>query len=297
VNDTHTETALAELGGGFVSETAVVDGAAMHYVRGGHGPTLVLMHGFPQDWYGWRRIMPRLATRFTVLAVDLPGVGGSAPLADGYAAVDLARHVHHLVDGLGSGTAHLAGHDIGGCVAYAYARLFPERTRTVAVLEVPIPGIEPQLAPEVDVPLWHVPFHMTPGLPEALVTGRQSTYFRYFFDTFTADATAIGDADVEHYVDAYRRPEQLRSAFEFYRAMPANGSFNAEQTEPVDVPLLLVGGGHLFGPILPELAQSLRANYGWADVRVRVVDDAQHYLVEERPDEVAELLERHAGTG
>ena len=291
----NTPPAVAELGVRFVSGTALVNGTAMHYVRGGRGPTVVLIHGFPQDWYEWRRIMPRLAKRFTVVAVDLPGVGGSAPSADGYAAADLARDVHMLVDGLGLGPAHLVGHDIGGGVAYAYARRFPDQTRTVTVLEIPVPGIEPQLVMEVGASMWHVPFHMTPGLPEALVAGRQSTYFRYFFDTFTTDNTAISDADIEHYADAYREPDQLHSAFEFYRAMPANASFNGEHTEPIAVPLLLVGGEHLFGPIFPRLAESLRANYGWATVQVHVVDDAKHYLVEERPDEVAELIECHTG--
>jgi pimeloyl-ACP methyl ester carboxylesterase len=289
--------AVAELGDGFTAETVTVNSTALHYVRGGRGPTVVLLHGFPQDWYEWRRIMPRLAKRFTVVAVDLPGVGGSAPSADGYAAADLARHVHQLIDGLGLGPVHVVGHDIGGGVAYAYAREFPDQTRTATVLEVPIPGIEPQLAMAVDAPMWHVPFHMTPGLPEALVAGRQSTYFRYFFDTFTTDNTAISDADIEHYADAYRELDQLRSAFEFYRAMPANGSFNAEHTEPIDVPLLLVGGEHLFGPIFPRLADSLRANYGWSLVRVHVIDDAKHYLVEEQPNEVAELIERHVNSG
>jgi alpha-beta hydrolase superfamily lysophospholipase len=116
------DLAVGELGGGFVAETAGVNGTAIHYVRGGRGPTVVLLHGFPQDWYAWRRIMPRLSKRFTVVAVDLRGVGGSAPSADGYAAVDLARDVHQLIGGLKLGPAHLVGHDIGGCVAYAFAR-------------------------------------------------------------------------------------------------------------------------------------------------------------------------------
>ena len=146
-----------------------MNGAVLHYVRGGRGPTVVLLHGFPQDWYEWRRIMPRLAKRHTVVAVDLPGVGGSAPSPGRHAAVDLARDVHQLIDQLGLGPTHLVGHDIGGCVAYAFAREFPGSSSTVTVLEVPVPGIEPQLALEIDAPLWHGPFHMTPDLPEALV--------------------------------------------------------------------------------------------------------------------------------
>jgi len=85
----------------------------------------------------------------------------------------------------------MVGHDIGGGVVYAFAREFPEHTRIVTILEFPIPGIKPPLNLEVDAPMWHVPFHMTPHLPEALVAGRQAIYFRYFFNLFTTDNTAI----------------------------------------------------------------------------------------------------------
>jgi pimeloyl-ACP methyl ester carboxylesterase len=285
------DPAMDALGAGFLAQTADVNGTSIHYVRGGRGPTVVLLHGFPEDWYSWRRIMPRLARQFTVIAVDLRGVGGSAPSRDGYAAVDLARDVQQLLETLELGPAHVVGHDVGGCVAYAFAREFPDHTSTVSVMEVPIPGIKPLPDVEVDAPLWHVPFHMTPHLPEALVAGRQAVYFRYFFDTFTADTTVISEADLAHYAAAYRAPDHLRSAFAFYRAMPANEIYNAAHTEPVDVPLLLVGGEHLFGPLFPQMAEALRANYGWSDVRVRVINGAKHYLVEERPEEIAELIE------
>lgn len=93
---------------------------------------------------------------------------------------------------------------------------------------------------------------MTPHLPEALLAGWQATYFRYFFDEFTTDNTAISDADVNHYATACGDPDHLRSAFEFFRAMPANATYNARHTEPIDVPLLLIGGKHQFGPVFPN---------------------------------------------
>lgn len=288
---------VAELGGNFVSETASANGTTIRYVRGGHGPALVLLHGFPQDWFEWRLVMPQLAKRFTVVAVDLRGVGGSAPTADGYAAANLAEDVHQLIDGLNLGPAHVVGHDIGGWVAYAFARLRPGATRTVLVLETPVPGIEPWMELGIDVPLWHGEFHMIPDLPEALVAGRQAVYFRYFFDVGTKDSSVISDADVEHYANAYREPDQLRSAFEVYRAVPANMEFNAERTEPIEVPLLLAGGEHVFGPVLPRLGENLRADYGWADVQVEIINDGKHYLVEERPDDVVKLIEGHTGRG
>ena len=112
----------------------------------------------------------------------------------------------------------------------------------------------------------------------------------------TKDNTVISDADVEHYADAYGDPGRLRSAFEIYRAIPANMTYNAGQTGPIDIPLLLAGGEHVFGPVLPRLADNLRASYGWSDIDVRIVADGKHYLVEERPDDVAELIERHAAS-
>jgi pimeloyl-ACP methyl ester carboxylesterase len=138
---------------------------------------------------------------------------------------------------------------------------------------------------------------MIPDLPEALVAGRQATYFRYFFDVGTVDNGVIDDADVEHFAAAYGDPAHLRSAFEVYRALPANIAFNAQATDRIDVPLLLVGGEHVFGQVMPALADNLRAHHGWSDVQVEIIEGGRHYLAEERPDEVAELIERHAAGG
>ena len=84
----------------FASESASVNGTTLHYERGGEGPTVLLIHGFPQDWYEWRHVMPRLARRFSVVAMDLRGVGGSAAPATGYYAACMATDVAELVEGL-----------------------------------------------------------------------------------------------------------------------------------------------------------------------------------------------------
>jgi pimeloyl-ACP methyl ester carboxylesterase len=289
-----TDALLAQIEGGFVSETATVNGTRIHYVRGGQGPTLLLIHGFPQDWYEWRHVMPRLARHFSVVAVDLRGVGGSDAPRGGYDAAGLAQDLAELLDVLGGGPAHVVGHDVGGWVAYALARLHPATTRGVIVMETLIPGIQPADAPDVEVPLWHGEFHMVPDLPEALVHGRAATYFRYFFEIGTVDRTCVTDAEIEHYAAAYGDLEHLRAAFEMYRAIPDNAGFNTTNTGDVDVPLLLVGGEHVFGPVMPPLARRLRAEYGWTDTRSAIVEGGRHYLPDERPSEVADLIERHA---
>jgi pimeloyl-ACP methyl ester carboxylesterase len=282
------------VGAEFTSDTADVGGVTLHYVRGGSGPTMVLLHGFPQDWYEWRAVMPRLATAYTVVAVDLRGVGESDAPPDGYDAAGMAADVLSLVERLDLGPVHVVGHDIGGWVAYAYARLHPQQVRSATVLETLIPGTKRFENPALEVSLWHGEFHMVPGLAEALVIDRQVPYFRYFFDIGTRADGIITEEDVEHYAAAYGDHAHLRAAFEMYRAIPQNISVNQDARNPIAVPLMLVGGERVFGPALPETADELKSDFGWSAVDVQIVEDGQHYLIEERPDEIVALLERHA---
>jgi predicted alpha/beta-fold hydrolase len=128
------DPAVAALGSGFVSDTAQVNGATLHYVRGGAGPAIILLHGFPEDWYAYHRIIPQLAKQFTVVAVDLRGIGGSAATAGGYDAANMAEDVHQLAELLHLEHVYVVGHDIGGMVAYAFARRYPETSRGVMML-------------------------------------------------------------------------------------------------------------------------------------------------------------------
>ncbi len=285
---------VAKLGKGFVSNTAQVNGTTLHYVRGGTGPAVILLHGFPQDWYAFYQIMPRLAKKFTVTAVDLGGLCGSAATPDGYDAANLAADVHQLARQLRLERPYIAGHDLGGMVAHAFARLYPTHVRGVMILDVPLPGIGPWEEAKANPVLWHVGFHPTPDLSEKLIAGRQFVYFREgIFDSFTANGRAITDADVTHHVKSYAAPQQLRAGMEFYRAFPANEKFNKEQQSPIDVPIVLAGGDKSFGQLMPRMAESLRKN-GCPNVTTEVIKDGGHYVADEQPTRVAELIERYA---
>jgi pimeloyl-ACP methyl ester carboxylesterase len=285
--------AVAELGAGFVASTADVNGTTLHYVRGGTGPALILLHGFPQDWYEFHQIMPRLAKRFTVIAADLRGIGGSKATPGGYDAANLAEDIRQLVQLLKLERVYLVGHDLGGIVAYAFARLYPEETRGVMILDVPLPGIEPWEDVEADPLLWHINFHQTPDLPEQLIAGRQAVYFRHFWSLGTVNGDGISDDDAAHYASAYAAPEQLRAGFEMYRALPANEEFNAAQRSAIEVPLVLAGGDQGFGPLLPDIAEALQT-HGWTNVTVELIENSGHYVADEQPEAVAALIERHA---
>jgi pimeloyl-ACP methyl ester carboxylesterase len=163
--------AVRTLGPGFRSATASVNGTRIHYVRGGTGPALILIHGFPQDWFEYHEIMPRLAKQFTVLAVDLRGVGGSAETPDGYDANSMAEDVYQLLAALKLERVYVVGHDIGGMVAYAFARLHPEATRGAMILDVPLPGIDGWEEIQGHPAMWHVRFMQVPDLAEKLVAG------------------------------------------------------------------------------------------------------------------------------
>jgi pimeloyl-ACP methyl ester carboxylesterase len=283
------DPAVAALGSGFVSDTARVNGATLHYVRGGVGPAVILLHGFPEDWYAYHHIMPLLTRQFTVVAVDLRGLGGSVPTEGGYDAANMAEDVHQLADHLHLEHVYVVGHDIGGMVAYAFARLYPETSRGVMMLDTPLPGLGPWDAVKANRITWHINFMQTPDLPEQLLAGREAIYLRHFLDSNT-----FSDADVARYARAYAAPEHLRAALEIYRAFPANEKFNAAQRSVISVPLVLAPGKDSpFENLMPSFADALRA-HGCANVEIAVIENSVHYVADEQPDAVAQLIERYA---
>jgi pimeloyl-ACP methyl ester carboxylesterase len=280
------ENLAAQLGRGFESKFAQVNGTRLHYVRGGSGSALILLHGFPEDWYEFRLVMPRLAKKFTVVAVDLRGVGESVPSETGYEAANLAEDVHQLIISLGLEHVYVFGHDIGGMVAYALARRYPQSVRGVMILDVAFPGLDPWQDILGHPAFWHIRFHQT-DLPEKLVSGRQVEYFRYFLGQFS-------DAEVAHYVHSYRDPDHLRAAFDTYRAFSANEKFFAAQRGDTNLPIVIGSGEHdAFAEFVPRIAAAMRA-HGCTKLKVETVKGAVHYVAEEKPEAVAELIERYA---
>jgi pimeloyl-ACP methyl ester carboxylesterase len=279
-------TLAMQLGSGFESKFALVNGTQLHYVRGGSGPAIILLHGFPEDWYEFRLVMPRLAKTFTVVALDLRGVGESASAETGYEAANLAEDVHQLIVRLGLEQVYVFGHDIGGMVAYALARTHPRTARGVMILDVAFPGLDPWQDILGHPAFWHVRFHQS-FLPEKPVSGRQAEYFRYFLRQFS-------DADVGHDAYAYRDPDHLRAAFETYRAFPANEKFFAAQRGHTDLPIVIGSGEHdAFAEFLPRIAASMRA-HGCTNLKTETVKSAAHYVAEEKPEAVADLIESYA---
>jgi pimeloyl-ACP methyl ester carboxylesterase/quinol monooxygenase YgiN len=271
---------------GFTSERRLVNDVRLHYVIGGSGTPVVLLHGFPNTWFAWRDVMPRLAEHHTVIAVDLRGLGDSGQGTQPNDVPTDAEDLHGLVAELGLGPVLVAGQDWGGAAAFAFAAAYPHLVRRLAVLEAMPAGPWMQPGPGGDP--WFVGFHQVPDLPERMVAGRERVYLDWFLRAYSATPGVPSPAAAEEYVRCYARPGAMASAFARYRGRGAGREIEyntAHLSQPIGLPVLAVGGERLFGA---AVADNLR--HGASDVRQEVLADCGHYVTEERPDEVARLL-------
>lgn len=268
---------------------AALSEMTMHYAAAGAGEPLVLLHGFPQTWFAWRRVMPALAARYRVIAPDLRGLGRSSRPAGGYRKARVAEDVWELVNGaLGHDRFLLAGHDWGGPVAYALAAAHRDAVHKLAILDVMIP-LEGDDRFSTSQGRWHHGFHRTQDLPEALLAGREGLYVRWFHRAFAAHPGAIDDAAVDEYARAYAEPGAMRAGLAYYREIPRDMADNtrALAAGKLAMPVLALGGAESFGR--RELTrESMRAVA--ANVAGGVVAGSGHFIPEEKPRELAERL-------
>jgi hypothetical protein len=157
----------------FTHHMASVNGIQMHYVIGGQGDPIVLLHGWPETWYAWRHVMPALAQNYTVIAPDLRGLGDSSKPPSGYDGKTVAEDIHQLVTQLGFSSIFLVGHDIGVLVAYPYAAEHPTEVKGLALWEAPIPGFTPPARP----PIWWITFHQVPMCQKPLLKEKRRSIY------------------------------------------------------------------------------------------------------------------------
>ncbi|GAA3078614.1 alpha/beta fold hydrolase [Streptosporangium carneum] len=271
---------------GFRGGKVAVDGGAVHYVRGGSGPAVVLLHGWPETSLMWRKVMPGLARNHTVVAIDLPGLGGSDIPNGGYDKVTAAHRVRQAVNALGLGQVEILAHDIGVLVAYPYARDFPGEVRRLVMIEAPLAGFGLEDLYGVS---WHLRFNSSPApIPEKIVDNDDvSTYLGMMFD-FSHRPEAI---EREPYYRAYASPARRTASYEYYRAFAGDAVNNrANAARRLPMPVLAVGGQHSFGA---RVADSFRQVAD--DVRPVVVPDSGHFVPEENPGFVTDCASLFLG--
>jgi pimeloyl-ACP methyl ester carboxylesterase len=278
----------------FSHHTASVNGIQLHYVIGGQGDPVVLLHGWPETWYAWHRVMPALAKNYTVIAPDLRGLGDSSKPVTGYDGKTLAEDIHQLVTQLGFKTIFLVGHDIGSFVVYPYAAAHPTEVKRLVVMDVPPPGFFPPPQVNGGPPLWWILFHQTPDVPEALTQGKEMEYLSWHYQNLAYNRAAITQEAINEYVSRYSAPGGMRAGFEHYRAMPQDAIQNQNYSKTMlTMPVLALAGGYIptFGgnttmPSLVEYGMKLLAQ----NVTGITVPNSGHYIAEEQPDVVVKLL-------
>lgn len=274
---------------GFTSHTTTVGDVRLHYVRGGQGEPLVLIHGFPQTWYEWRKVMPELAQRYTVIAPDLRGSGDLSAPNSGYDKATLASDMHALVRSLGFAKANVVGHDIGAMVAHAYASQYPNDVGKLVLLEAPIPDTSlfsfPALTPQ-GPGAWQFGFFTVPRLPEELVRGKEAYFVRAFITSSAANKAAFTDTDLAEYARQYAKPGHARASFEYFRALPTDAQRTGTYAKTkLPMPVLALGASGSLGNFVFEQAKGYGVN-----VQGGVFVNSGHWLPEERPEELTKRL-------
>lgn len=283
---------------GFAHRYATVDGVRVHYVLGGNpdGDTVVLLAGFPESWYAWRRVMPVLGERYRVISPDLPGQGDSDRPLDGYDTRSLASTLHSLLAALGATRYHVAAHDVGAWVAWPYAALFGDEVERIVLMDAGIPGITlPDalpVAPDRAWRTWHFAFHCIADLPERLIVGNERVYLDWFLRRKTANPHAFSDADIDEYLRAFSADGGVRAGLAYYRAAHESARQNRELAaqRKLRMPVLALSADQ--GSI-PDMAGPLRAYAD--DVQGATIAHCGHFLPEEQPAAVAQELLRFFG--
>lgn len=263
------------------------DGIALHFVTAGEGPPLVLIHGFPQTWYQWRRVIERLADRFTIIAPDLRGIGATPGPSAPFDKQSLAGDVRAIVKYVcGDTPALVVGHDMGSFVAFAYALRYGASVNGLMLVDAPPPGTTMFDAGKVRP--WHLAFHNARDVAEMLVAGKERPYIAQFVASRIYDTAAISEADLDVYAASYSAPGAMRCAFEMYRAFDHDADFNraAIARGKLTMPVAVVGAaGRLSAAPLADLgAEIAEKSY------VVMIDRCGHWISEEQPDALAEAI-------
>lgn len=290
-----SDAALARsLPGGFRSNHARVNGIRLHYVAGGRGEPLVLLPGWPQTWWEFRKVMPALAARYRVIAVDMRGMGGSDKPLSGYDKKTAARDIHELIRHLGYRDVNIAGHDIGAMVAYSFAINHADATRKVALMDVAHPAKElfdvrmlPENPPPVHV--WWFAFNQLRVLPEQLLAGRSRFLVDWMFDNLMVHPAAIGERDRAIFARAYDKPDAIRAGNGWYQAFYQDIA-DQKTYGLVTAPMLGLAADPNY-----QFLQYLWPTQG-TDVRVVKVEDSGHFLAEEQPEVVIRHLTQFFGS-
>ena len=266
-----------------------VNGVELHWVEKGSGPLVLLMHGFPEFWWSWRKQIEPLSQDFRVVAVDMRGYNQSEKPASGYDTTPLAKDICDLIDHLG-GAAYVAAHDWGGVVAYQLATDWPDRVKKLSILNAPHPDawIQAWLTHEEQQrKSWYVFLDLLPEFPE-------ENYKAQFRDGKVRLARVMPPEDVAVYRNAFEKPGAATAAINYYRELVKQIPVRRAKTpDRITCPVRVLWGRRdvALDPIVNDIAAN------WIeDMEVFYFPKAWHWLAFEKPRAVTRHLREFFGT-
>jgi epoxide hydrolase 4 len=271
-----------------VEREVSLSGVRLHCVVEGEGPLVLLLHGFPETSYAWRKQIPALAERFRVVAPDLRGYGesdkpsGIAAYRTSVLAADIAALVHEL----GAERAHVVGHDWGGGVAWTLAMLHPEAVDRLAVLNCPHPAVMQKALRSNWAQIrksWYIFAFQLPWYPEWSLRRNGGKALKDALRRSSNPGT-FNDADLDVYARAFSAPGAAEGAINYYRAAVRSRVPKAK----IKAPTLLIWGENDFALGI-ELSRGMDGLFE-SRPRVEYLPDTSHWVMEERPDVVNRLL-------
>jgi len=265
---------------------ATTNGVNLHYVTAGRGPTVLCMHGWPQNHREFQPVIDRLADKFSFIAPDLRGYADSDKPFDGYEPRNIAKDMLGLLEAEHVTRFHILSHDLGGPPAVALAYLASNRALSLATIETPFFGLSFPGYVDPRTLYWHLGMHLNMDISSFLLEGREDQYLRHFFRDFAFNPDAVSEEDVQFYVMQMQRPGSLRGSLNHYGYLPQIAEQTKELTRnKLSVPMLAWGGERSFGEFCFNCAKAIASKADGG-----VIEQCGHWVFEEKPDFIVDQL-------
>ncbi|BCY11665.1 alpha/beta fold hydrolase [Actinoplanes sp. L3-i22] len=269
--------------------TADLDGARIHYVTAGEqGSPILLVHGWPETWWAFRKLIPLLSPTHRVVALDLRGFGDSSNAPGDYHEAASAEDLHRLVEHLGLGPVHVLCQDISGGLTFRFAATHPADVLSFTAVESTIAGFGLEALADVNHGgSWHVGFLGAPGIPEMLLPGHERELLAgWAYPMMGAADGSVTDADFDELVRTYARPDAWRGTAGLYRSLFSDGGTTRALAEqyPLRVPVLTVdAAAH---PFTRETFRRVTTG----EVSSVHLDGVGHLVAQQAPERLAAAL-------
>lgn len=266
-----------------------IEGARQHVVSAGKGGSpILLVHGFPETWWAFHKLIPLLAVQHRVYAVDLRGFGDSDNAEGDYSSALAADALHQLIGHLAVGPMHVLGQDISGGVVFRLTATHPEDVLSLTGVETGLAGFGGEMRADVTKGgAWYIGALVTPGIPEILFAGREADFIAgHLYPSFGVVAPAVTEADTTEFVRTYARSGGFRGATGLYRSMLNEGAEirALASAAPLTMPVLAVGA--FGGAFTASALQQVSAN----EISATELAGVGHYVAQEAADQLAAAL-------